>query len=179
VAFSEAKIQKAFSEVIEFLRPQVTEFMLVGAIALSFWGKVRATADIDFLLQLKTRDLDRLLSGIPGHWMKDLVWAKYNPLIRHLQSRLIVQGIIVDLMLPRDAHDRRALKRKKKKKLWNKMVVVASPEDLILMKMKSGRPHDFDDATSVIASQKSLDRRYIRGWARRLGLHDEFRFLFR
>ena len=111
MAFSEKTIQKAFAEILRFLRSERIEYMLVGAIALSFWGKTRATADIDFLVQLNAEDLAQLRP--PDEWRLDLKWAQYNLLIRHLQKRFIVPGIILDLMLPRDAHDIESLHRKR------------------------------------------------------------------
>jgi len=56
----------------------------------------------------------------------------------------------------------------------------ASPEDLIVMKLKAGRPHDFEDALSVLATQRGrLDERYMADWAARIGVYDELAYILR
>ena len=53
-----------------------------------------------------------------------------------------------------------------------------SPEDLIVMKLKAGRPHDFEDAVSVLGAQKGrLDEKYMADWARRIGVSDELTYI--
>lgn len=96
---------------------------------------------------------------------------------RHL--RVLVSGIPVDLMLPQDDFEKGIFAHGKRRKFWNRLVYLVSPEDLIVMKMKAGRPHDFDDAASVIELQRALDRNYVSFWSKKLGLHEEYRLLFR
>ena len=41
---------------------------------------------------------------------------------------------------------------------------------MILMKLKAGRPRDFEDAVGVLVVQREmLDEAYMVDWARRLG----------
>ena len=55
---------------------------------------------------------------------------------------------------------------------------VASPEDLILLKLKAGRPTDFDDVISIVKNPRlQLDLAYLRSWADRLGLHGELHYV--
>ena len=55
-----------------------------------------------------------------------------------------------------------------------------APNDLIIMKMKAGRPRDFEDALSVlIAQRETIDEGYMVDWARRLGIADELSYLLR
>jgi hypothetical protein len=56
----------------------------------------------------------------------------------------------------------------------------AAPEDLILMKLKAGRPRDFEDALGVLVAQRAmLDEAYMTDWARRLGIADELAYVLR
>ncbi len=151
--------------------------MLVGAIALSFWGRSRATADIDLIVQIKG-DFDSLTAIVPAGWQRDRRWLQVNPMIRHIQNRFLVQGIVIDFMLPRDSQEKEAMLRRKRRRLWKRYVAVASAEDLVIMKLKVGRPRDFDDAMSIVTIQNKIDRGYILQWCRRLHLMDEFAFLF-
>lgn len=46
------------------------------------------------------------------------------------------------------------------------------------MKLKAGRPHDFEDAVSVLSAQKGrLDEKHMADWARRIGVSDELTYI--
>jgi hypothetical protein len=48
------------------------------------------------------------------------------------------------------------------------------------MKIKVGRPRDFEDAATVLAAQRAdLDEGYLADWASRLGVADEMSYLLR
>jgi Nucleotidyltransferase of unknown function (DUF6036) len=177
VVFSERRIQAAFAEAVAFFHSNRIPYMVVGALAVAIWGRSRATADLDF--QLHVENMESFLKTLPSAWVFDKKWDLYNPLLREWHKRMLVSGIIVDLMLPRDDFEKKIFSRRIRKKMWNKFVYVVSPEDLLLMKLKAGRPRDFDDAVSIVELQKSLDRSYIRSWVRKLGLHDEAAYIFR
>jgi hypothetical protein len=58
------------------------------------------------------------------------------------------------------------------------MFWVASPEDLILQKLKVGRPRDFEDAATVLARQhRQIDLEYLYLWAERLGIVGELNYI--
>ena len=49
-----------------------------------------------------------------------------------------------------------------------------APDDLVLMKLKAGRPHDFEDALSVVMAQRqAINEPYMVECTRRLGIADE------
>ena len=51
-------------------------------------------------------------------------------------------------------------------------------EDFILQKLKVGRPRDFEDAISVLERLgKTLDKRYLRRWAGRIGVSAELNYI--
>ncbi len=57
---------------------------------------------------------------------------------------------------------------------------VASPEDVILLKLLAGRDQDRVDARNIVRTRSdSLDRKYLERWAAELGLSDGDRSLFR
>jgi hypothetical protein len=83
-------------------------------------------------------------------------------------------------MRPRDAHDEQILKRRRKKRFHNRYFWFVSPEDLIVQKIKVGRPLDFEDATTVLEKcGPLLDRRHLERWASRLGLSAELDYILR
>lgn len=99
-------------------------------------------------------------------------------LLRGSQLRLHALGVTVDLMRPRDIHDRELFRRKRKKRIGDRLYWIVAPEDFILQKLKVGRPRDFEDALSVLTrSGGKLDRAYIRRWVTRLGITREWKYL--
>lgn len=149
--------------------------MVVGAIAVAMWGRPRATADLDVTVLTDERGLDALARAVAEHGLRiDERWLDSNPLLRGQHVRLSGEGAIIDLMRPRDDHEISAVPRRRRLDVGGQAVPFVAPDDLILMKLKAGRPHDFDDAVAVAASQEGrLDRDYLDDWAARLGLSDE------
>ena len=48
--------------MVECLRRARVGYAIIGAWALSLWGKPRATADLDFLVLVKDEELERLIA---------------------------------------------------------------------------------------------------------------------
>lgn len=169
---------KTFLSVMGCLSRSRVRYCLIGALTLGVWGASRATQDIDCLLLLNEKqraDLDRLLRR--RGFVPDARWAEQNPLLRDGCVRYRKGLFPVDLLFPRDPFDHKALSRRRRKQLHGKSVWVVGPEDLILLKLKAGRPRDFDDILSVVGRQKSkLDEAYLKDWAKRLGLWEELMY---
>src|SRR5437016_9296641 len=86
----------------------------------------------------------------------------------------------VDLLLNRHAHDVSAFSRRRKKRFEGRYLWFPSAEDLLIQKLKVGRPQDFVDAAAIVERMgPGLDRKYIGGWARRLGIQGELAHVFR
>lgn len=173
------RFERALHELIGGLEKGRIRYCVIGAFALGAWGQPRATQDLDVLVVLEGRRRERLLQALQGRGFSlDAEWADQNPMIRDKQMRLRLGGIPVDLMLIRDDHDRKVLVRRRRQRLGSIMLRVISPEDLILHKLKAGRPRDLEDSLSVIVRQgKRLNTKYLKRWARRLGVHEELAYL--
>ena len=163
----------------DLLRKERVPYALVGAWALTAWGRPRATLDLDFLVLVNKAGLDRLAERMTRAGMVvDEEWLDVNPMLRGTQLRLRFKRAVIDLLRPRDLHDRQVFHRKRRKLLRGGFYWVVAPEDFILQKLKVGRPRDFEDALSVLErSGQGLDRGYLRRWARRLGVASELDYL--
>jgi len=172
-------ITQVVFESIELVRRMRLRHMLVGAWALTLWGRPRATTDVDILIWLGEGTWDQLRSRAERAGFElDEIWDRYNPMLRGLQRRFHKTNIPVDFLAARDAHDLRALQRRRLKMFAGRRLAVVAPEDLILEKLKVGRPRDFDDAASVIERcGQQLNQPYLRTWARRLGMTGELEYL--
>lgn len=165
--------------VVARFRRERVPYVLIGAWALAAWGRPRATNDVDFLVLVSEEDLGRLSERMTQAGMAlDEAWLKWNPMLRGFQLRFQFQGTTVDVLRPRDAHDRQVFRRKRKKHMDGRYYWVVSAEDLILQKLKVGRPRDFEDALSVLErSGKILDKRYLERWASRIGVSAELKYI--
>jgi hypothetical protein len=167
--------------VAECLRRARVRYAIIGAWALSLWGKPRATADLDFLVLVNDQDLKRLSALMTEAGMNvDEVWQQWNPLLRGSQLRFQRRGVTIDLLCPRDRHDQEIFRRRQKKRVEGRYYWVVSVEDFILQKLKVGRPRDFEDALSVVEKfREDLDRKYLERWAARLGVTAELDYVMR
>lgn len=88
--------------------------------------------------------------------------------------------MFIDVSRPRDRHDEAAPDRRRALEVEGRNVWFVSAEDLILMKLKAGRPRDFEDVVSVLSRHgDKLDIGYLEDWAWRLRVYDEFAYVMR
>ncbi|MGE3976374.1 MAG: hypothetical protein AB7F94_02180 [Nitrospira sp.] len=162
--------------------PKPTSYCLVGALAVNAWGRLRATKDIDLLvladLPARTELLDALLDQ---GFNIDETWLEQNPMAKDVVMRLTHHShptIPLDLLFANDAQSQSALTRRRSLQLFGISLYVCGPEDLILLKLKAGRPHDFEDALGVVKNPHiQLDHDYLWNWANRLGLQGELQYV--
>ena len=163
------------------LRRARVRYAIIGAWALSLWGKPRATADLDFLVLVKDEELERLAAFMTRAGMDvDELWQQWNPLLRGSQLRFQHRGVTIDFLCPRDRHDQEIFRRRRRKRVEREYFWVVSLEDFILQKLKVGRPRDFEDALSVVERfREKLNRNYLRKWAAQLGVTAELDYVMR
>lgn len=168
-------------EVLKFLRNKKVPHLLIGALAVGLWARPRTTLDIDFLISVSPENLDDLVGAAPAAGFEiDQTWGDENPLLRRQQIRLKMGSVLVDLRRAEGIFEQNILQRRRRKHLGKNIVWVASPEDLILMKLRVGRPRDFEDASALVLNcDKLLDLNYLSLQARRLGLVEELGFILK
>lgn len=178
-ATSDDNLEIVLKRVADCLRRERMPYVVIGAWALSLWGKPRATADVDFLVLVDEQKLDRFVAPMTRTGLElDEEWAKWNPLLRGSQRRFQARGVIIDILRTRDRHDQEIFRRRRRKRVGRHYYWVVSSEDFILQKLKVGRPRDFEDALSVVERLgANLDRRYLRRWAGRLGVTAELHYI--
>jgi hypothetical protein len=163
---------RTLRELLKTLDALDAPYMLIGGVALGAWTTPRATADIDLVIGVPAEDLatfgtllGRKLGGVTS--ARPLRFRNGMTVQRVVVTR--PEGdLIVDLLLCAGPFLEEALERRVRAPLPDVAPIhVATPEDLILMKLVAGRPQDLVDVRSLIAAQR-VDRAYIRRWAARL-----------
>jgi len=145
-------------------------YMIIGGYALPFYGRVRATLDIDIAVAVKTeQELDQLRKWLRGTGVEVTVYSPNNPVMVIVDR---AEKVEAELWLKPDGiiFDNETLRRRRKAKLGKNISAwIISPEDFIVNKL--ARPDrgaiDEQDVKSVLVRQASkLDNAYLAKRAR-------------
>jgi hypothetical protein len=155
---------------------------IIGAVALGAWGRPRATHDLDLLVLADQEAREGLIARLSSHKITvNQQWLAANPMAKGRVTRFADQAnphYPLDIIYASDPQEREALNHAKTAILHDLSLTVASPEDLMLLKLKAGRPTDFDDVISIAKNPRlQLDLAYLWSWADRLGLQGELHYI--
>ena len=79
--------------VVDCFRRARVPYVLIGAWALAVWGRPRTTLDLDFLVLVDEKNLDRLGVLMTRARMElDETWLAWNPMVRGSQLRFQVSA---------------------------------------------------------------------------------------
>ncbi len=162
------------------------EYMLTGSLASSLQGEPRSTFDMDFLLSIEEEDISSFIKAFPNdsffldrEGMKEAIEEEERFMLLDL-----LEGERVDFWILTDSpFDLSRLSRSYKEEIMGMEIIVTSPEDTILGKLRwtlrlGGSEKHFLDALRVYEVQKPLlDKEYLEEWAQRLGVEEYFQRL--
>ncbi|MCS6897451.1 MAG: nucleotidyltransferase [Nitrospira sp.] len=153
-------------------------YCVIGALALGAWATPRATSDVDFLMLAQCDNPHPFLDLLRARGFAiDQTWHDADPMAREVVLRLIHPSalhFLVDLVFSLGPFDRAALDRHRAVDFHSLTIWIRSPEDLVLMKLRAGRPRDFDDVLGIVKNPHlELDLDYLWNRANRLGLPGE------
>ncbi|MEX2144903.1 MAG: DUF6036 family nucleotidyltransferase [Candidatus Spechtbacterales bacterium] len=154
------------------------KYMVTGGLAVVVWGRPRYTADIDTVVEMDSKDVDKLAKalrelGEHGYISEDAM----RDAIRNDGEFNFVDGetgMKVDFWIARNTpFDKSRLARRMSKDINGQKVYFTSPEDLILIKLlwhaKSHSTRHTEDIESVLdISGEKLDMEYLKKWAVKL-----------
>lgn len=155
-------------------------YLLTGSFAGSFWGRPRATHDIDFVLEVGTaekRKIFALLKELGKGFEVDLSQAE-RAIEQHGQFNIFYPENLlkIDFWVVKDNEfERNKFRRKVEVKLFGEIIAVVSAEDLILTKLswikKVYSDRHFRDCIGILEAQKGkLDEAYLSQNAEKLGV---------
>jgi hypothetical protein len=167
-------LTQSLKELCLFLDEVRIEYMLIGGLAVGIWGEPRATVDIDVLVAAGLDNFDllqhKLMESSRFVFIHDkpMVFGKIAFLRATLKSN---PDISVDFLFSDDEFKNGALQRKETVKINEFSLNISSPEDLVILKLLSGRAQDRLDAEKIIKIQKeNLDKEYMKKWVQKLGM---------
>lgn len=176
------KLLYAITDILSNLK---IDYFITGGMAVSVWGRPRATFDIDIIVNLiepKAVLLARAFKKISKAGYADEEMSK-DAIKNRGEFNFIdsSSGIKVDFWVKKD--DERSLLEFKNRKLKNingHNIYFISPEDLILSKLLwrkqgGGEKHVEDIVSIFIISGDKLDMDYLKKWAGKLDVFVELK----
>ena len=157
-----------FAEVLDSLRSSFealdADWYVFGAQAALVHGAVRMTADVDVTVFPGDHTIAAIVEALEGHGFElrgadaDFIRdTRVLPLI-HLAT-----GINADVVLGGPGLEELFHSRVESANLGGTTVPVAAAEDVVVMKILSGRPKDRDDVIAIIAAQgPALNHQRVR-----------------
>lgn len=173
--------------ITTFLHKSNISYMITGAWSAIFYGRPRASHDIDFVLELTTKDFKKALSAFRRLPHTFFVQTETIEEAINQQSMFNVihmpTGLKFDFwILKSETFDKSRFRRRSKVKILNQYMDMASAEDTILQKLKwyemsKIEKHLVDAAFVYLIQVKNLDLVYLNKWLKNLGLEKYFRKL--
>ncbi|NOT52999.1 MAG: hypothetical protein HOP18_00195 [Deltaproteobacteria bacterium] len=160
----------------------VTElrFAVIGGLAVSTWGQVRATQDIDVLADsapspVQTFAIRKTLAALWEAQGCVVAWRSGladDPIPLLLRLTLPPpNAMTVDVLWAWRPWQREAVRRASVVPVARASIPVLRPEDLILMKLQAGGPQDLLDVENILfANPPELDHQHLVQTAGKLRL---------
>jgi hypothetical protein len=162
-------LESAFHATHRFLIRSETRHLFIGGLAVMASGEPRMTRDIDLIIFVPREALPGFLAKASRNGFKTGGRKNLTDVLERGSCTIIRGSVAIDLILASTDLEDSAWRRRRRRKIFGRMVFVPSPEDMILLKIIPGRPRDIEDVRNIVASTgNKLDRAYIRKWAERL-----------
>lgn len=169
--------QELLIDCLKRLNRAEIAYMVTGSMASNFWGIPRSTHDLDFVIQLPTANMPKLVTEFAGDFLIDeqAMRAAYHP---PYQFNAIHQlsSLKVDFWLPANMpFEREMFRRRLQRAIFGVQAWIATPEDVVLHKLYwnllTPSEHQLKDAAGVFAvSGDQFDKDYLFKWADELGV---------
>jgi predicted nucleotidyltransferase len=172
---------KVLKDVANRLNQAGLAYMITGSLAMNYYAQPRMTRDVDLVVDLHTRDADRLVKLFTEKYYispEAVAAAIANRSMFNLIH--LEETMKVDMIVRKDTPYRRLeFDRRRTVDLEGSALQIVSPEDLVLSKLdwlKDSRSEmQLRDVRNLLASVLEIDEVYLGEWAGKLGLAELLR----
>ena len=143
------KLNQAF-DVLKQLQTDgtISGFALIGGLAVSVWSPPRATMDIDLLVLAQSENLDFLVKSLCDAGMNaELRRGGFDDPVP-----LLIRADALDIIVATKKYEAETVEQSILTNLAGRDIPVASPEYLIILKLKAGGPRDLLDVQEIMAA---------------------------
>lgn len=170
--------EELLKQITSLLNKACIPYMVTGSISVIFYGRPRASHDIDFVIEAEEKHIDLLIKTfqtlklrefiVDTSLIKDAVLHKNMFNLLHLPTMLKLDFFL----LKNDEFDKSRFARRKKFNVFGQQMIFASPEDTILIKLLWYKDthiekHLVDAAFIYQIQKKELEISYLKSWARK------------
>ena len=158
------------------LRDAGIPYMVTGSMAANYYAVPRMTRDIDLVIELPEREVDRFARLFEQEYYidRDMVRraVREHSMFNMIHNALVVK---VDCVVRKETEYRREeFARRRAVTIAGQEVFIVAPEDLILSKLdwakESRSQMQLDDVRNLLQSGQGLDMAYLNRWVDQLGL---------
>ncbi len=176
-------VYELLGPVVDILDRLNISYFVTGSVVSFEYGRPRTTHVIDIVIQLHEQDVQAFVAAFPS----DRYYIDAMAVEQAVKDRSMFNVIDsttamkVDFVLPRDSYDRRRFQRAQPRTTAEEVTAnFASPEDVILMKLRyyqegGSDKHLSDIAMMIRVSRPTLDWQYLDEWAYVLDVVDLWR----
>ncbi|MGZ3746173.1 MAG: nucleotidyl transferase AbiEii/AbiGii toxin family protein [Pseudobdellovibrionaceae bacterium] len=145
-------------QIIDIFDFSKIKYALVGGYALALHGVVRATVDVDLVLNLKQNDFERAEQALGKIDLQSRLPIRAQDVIKmrkeYIENRNLIAWSFVDYKNPTRQVDILITKDLKdleieKVSVGGRRITVASLKELLKMKTEAGRPQDLIDIKNI------------------------------
>ena len=151
-------------------------YMLTGSVAMNYYANPRMTRDIDLVVSLHQKDIDKIIDSFENDYYLDRNAVTRAIANQSLFNLIHNESIIkVDCIIRKSTEYRRLeFERRREVEIKNVRVWIVSKEDLIISKLYWARDSHSElqlrDVRNLLGS--GYDAEYLEHWATSLGLSE-------
>lgn len=166
-------MQDVLSVLARALVQAESSHALIGGHAVNAWLEPRFTADIDLVIAVDAAALGRLRQALAAEgFVVDVQYGAQEPSGPDFVRFVSADGLArVEIQVAKTPFQREVIQRARADEIG---LCVATPEDLVVMKLIANRPKDQIDLIGLLGLA-ALDWAYIERWADAWGVMDVLR----
>jgi len=171
-------ISKPLFHFANLLEKLDISFAIIGGVAVSLLAQNRFTDDVDFTITIDERQAKRLEShfkGDPAYTIKQLNFISSSTIPD--MFRIIWEETPVDLLVANTDFQKELVRRAQSRIIEGKKIPIASPEDLVVLKLIADRPIDRADIGDILNRFQKIDWAYIEKWCKVWEIEDRLKAL--
>ena len=166
--------------IAAFLDKNKIPYMLTGALSVVYYGRPRASHDIDFVVEIQKNEVKRILRAFKT------LQTEYLLQLETIEEAIKTKGMFNIVYLPTylkldfwlltdDPFDKERFKRRQRVKLLDQFMTISTPEDTIIQKLRWYKEakiekHLVDAAFVYQIQKKGLDQKHLKDWIKKLKL---------